>query len=115
MPDWAARKTQLKGEAGSERAWKPDVVIPIENAQELQGDYRFLLSMLSPKGSLQALSIQKDESLHHKERFEKIIQYYRDEGLYSTFSCIDSSSVEAGAKMGISILQGSFFNPNILL
>ena len=114
VADWAARKTQLKGEAGSERAWKPDVVIPIENAQELQGDYRFLLSMLSPKGSLQALSIQKDESLHHKERFEKIIQYYRDEGLYSTFSCIDSSYVESGAKMGISILQGSFFNPNIL-
>ena len=114
VADWAARKTQLKSEAGSERAWKPDVVVPIENARELQGDYRFLLSMLSPKGSLQALSIQKDESLHHKDRFEKIIQYYRDEGLYSTFSCIDSNTIEAGAKMGISILQGSFFNPNIL-
>ena len=34
VADWAARKTQLKSEAGSERAWKPDVVVPIENARE---------------------------------------------------------------------------------
>ena len=92
-------KLKMKGSSGTEGVWKPDIVVAVENAGELQGDYGFLLSMLSPKGSLQALSIQPEGSKHHTGRLEKIIKYYRDEGLYSTFSCIDSSSIESGAKM----------------
>lgn len=114
LADWAARKVQTTQTEGMERAWKPDILVPIKYSQQLQGKYRFLLSLVAPKGSIQALTIKSKTNEPDVDRLSEIIHYFRAEGLFATQSVVDADSITRGTEIGISILKGSFFTPNIL-
>jgi hypothetical protein len=47
-------------------------------------------------------------------RLEEIIGYFRDEGLFATHAHICAPSIAKGTEMGISVLRGSVFRPNLL-
>ena len=114
LADWAARQIQRKQTEGMERAWKPDILVPIKYSQQLQGEYRFLLSLTAPKGSIQALTIRTKNRNPDSKRLNEIIDYFRAEGLFATHALVDADTIDHGAEIGISILKGSFFKPNIL-
>ncbi len=114
LADWAARQSQKRISEGLERAWKPDILIPIKHTQQLQGEYRFLLSLVSPKGSIQALSIKTHEHNPDTNRLSQIVDYFRAEGLLSTHASVGAPTIGDGTEIAISILKGSFFKPNIL-
>lgn len=115
LADWAARQIQGNDVEGLERAWKPDILVPVKYSQQLQGEYRFLFSLISPKGSIQALTVQTDDKCqrdHH--RLAEIIDYFRAEGLFATHARVEAQSIGQGVRTAVSILKGSFFKPNIL-
>mgnify|MGYP003683317005 CR=1 FL=1 len=114
LADWAARQVQRRQAEGMERAWKPDILVPIKYSQQLQGEYRFLLSLVAPKGSIQALTVRTKTYSPDSNRLNEIIDYFRAEGLFATQSIVDAESITHGVEIGISILKGSFFTPNIL-
>lgn len=113
LADWAARKSQ-KVTGANERAWKPDLLIPFMDRDELQGVYRLLISLTKPKGSIQALRIVTPDQDPPTDRVEELIQYFQQEGLVASRSMIEAGSLAKGASQGISILAGSFFKPNVL-
>ncbi|SMF76669.1 amino acid permease [Pseudobacteriovorax antillogorgiicola] len=114
LADWAARQVQSHKTEGMERAWKPDILVPIKYSQQLQGEYRFLLSLVAPKGSIQALTVRSKNRAPDNKRLAEIIDYFRAEGLFATHALVDSNTIDHGVEIGISILKGSFFKPNIL-
>ena len=115
LADWAARQTQKKPTDGLERAWKPDILVPIKYSGQLQGEYRFLYSLISPKGSIQALSVRSGQTHGDDDkRLTQIIDYFRAEGILATQSTVEATDLRAGTETTISILKSSFFKPNIL-
>ena len=116
VADWAARQAQRRALEGKERAWKPDILVPVGDGRELRGQYRLLLSLLKPKGSLQALLVNSEDrpTPSNQTHLEEIITYFRAEELFATHSKVDAQSIAHGTSMGISILKGNFFRPNLL-
>lgn len=117
VADWAAKKTQ-RMQGSFERAWKPDVLVPISSVAELDGKYRFLRGMAFPKGSLQVLGVRIDEetseSTLSETKLAEVVSELQLEGLFVTLSVVDAESIPAGAEMGAAVMQGGFFRPNIL-
>lgn len=116
MADWAAKKTQRLDER-FERAWKPDVLVPIRSVAELDGKYRFLRGVAFPKGSLQILAVNKagapDERVDER-RLAEVVAELQLEDLFVTSSVIEAPSVADGTMMGAAVMQGGFFRPNML-
>lgn len=113
LADWAAKKTQRIDER-FERAWKPDVLVPITSVAELDGKYRFLRGIAFPKGSLQILGVNTPESTLTEGRLTEVVSELQLEDLFVTASIVDASDVAEGTRMGASVMQGGFFRPNIL-
>lgn len=113
LADWAAKKTQRIDER-FERAWKPDVLVPISSVAELDGKYRFLRGIAFPKGSLQILGVNTPESTLTEKRLVEVVSELQLEDLFVTSSIVDAPNVAEGTKMGASVMQGGFFRPNIL-
>ena len=113
LADWSTRQSQ-KTSGYNERAWKPDLLVPLDNPLQLQGEFRLLKSLTKPKGSIQALSVMAPNAHYEIERTKEIIHYFQKEGLVASSSFVEANSLAHGAQMGISVLGGSFFSPNII-
>lgn len=62
LADWAAKHIVGTQEA-NERSWKPNLLVPVESRTELEGNFRFLLALTQPKGSLQIVGIKHLEDI----------------------------------------------------
>lgn len=51
VAEWAVEKASRVG-GSRERAWKPNLLVPVEDADELRGTFRLILDIAAPKGSL---------------------------------------------------------------
>lgn len=113
LADWAAKKTQRLNQR-FERAWKPDILVPISSVEMVDGKYRFLRGLVFPKGSLQILGIRLPESRFSESRLFPVVQELQREDLFVTSSVIDAASLFEGTRLGAAVMQGGFFRPNVL-
>jgi amino acid transporter len=58
MADWAAKRVARTPNEANERAWKPDVLVPVESRTQLDGNFRFLTLLTRPKGSIQIIGVK---------------------------------------------------------
>ena len=115
LADWAARQSQKGQSEGLERAWKPDILVPIKYSQQLQGEYRFLLSLVAPKGSIQALTVKTVGRNPDTTRLNQIVQYFRAEGILSTQATVDANTLGQGTEIAVSILKEVSSNPTFYI
>ena len=113
LADWAAKRTQRFRER-FERAWKPDILVPITRTSDIDGRYRLLRSLAWPKGSVQVLAVQTPAERCDAERLRDVVHEFQHEDLFTTFAELEAPSVADGVAMGMAVMQGSFFRPNIL-
>jgi amino acid transporter len=113
MADWAARQSQ-RVEGSNERAWKPDVLVPLEREEQLRGDYRLLLDMVRPRGSIQVFyrTDKPDDGAPHG--LNRFVQGLRSARLYATLSPVCAKDVVDLTKMSARVLKNVFFRPNVL-
>lgn len=99
------------------RTWKPNVLVPVENPDELADKKQFLLDLGRPEGSLRIIGLA-DENLHAEVLAPKIAvigKTFRDSKLFTTWSTIDCKDYFHGVVTGLQALQSAFFRPNILV
>jgi amino acid transporter len=113
MADWAARQSQ-RIEGANERAWKPDVLAPIQKEEELRGDYKLLLDIVKPRGSIQVfcLTARPDDSA--PPAIANFVQGLRAANLYATVSPVCARDLVDLTRMSARVLKNVFFRPNIL-
>jgi len=112
--EWAAKRvTELP--TTQERAWKPNLLIPVENPDQLRGSFEFIQNITYPKGSVKLLGIQNHETERElSERLLSLTQAFRKRHVFATATHADTASFEDGVITGMQILQGAFFRPNIV-
>ncbi len=95
-------------------AWKPDLLVPIEDPKEWSGSLLFIRDITYPAGSLYAFTIKTNDVSKTKKELTELIQPLKDEKLLVNGTVIEDNDFLHGAKLVIQTLQGNVFHPNTL-
>ena len=114
LAEWAAKQaTRLP--TAQERAWKPNLLIPVENISELRGTFEFVTTLAEPRGSVKLLGVTGNEPVEViNERLPTLAGAFRERGVFASWTHIDDSEFGRGLLSGMQALNSAFFRPNVL-
>lgn len=114
LAEWAAKKVaRLSG--SQERAWKPNLLAPVEDAGELRGSFRLIHAITFPRGSLKLVGLDTRQELERlAPRLQRIADGFEEEGVFGSVSLLTADRFGAGFVNGIEALAGAFFRPNLV-
>ena len=114
LSEWAAKKvTEMP--SMQERAWKPNLLVPVEDIRPLRGAFSLIETLTYPRGSVKLLGLKRmdvAESLH--EQLGHLTRAFRERGVFSSSMVVDNRSFSDGIITSMQVLQGAFFQPNIV-
>lgn len=114
IAEWAASRVVLLGNM-SVRSWKPRLLVPFEDPDQLRGSIRPLLDLALPEGSVKLLAIATQRSVGElKTDVRDLSHTIRKQGVFSDGSIVDATDYHAGCIVGLQALQSAFFRPNML-
>jgi len=114
LAEWAAARVTEYGTVHL-RAWKPSMMVPVEDPDELRGEFRFLLDVCLPEGSVKLLGLATTTTPGElRPRVEDLGKAFKTRRVFATWSIVDTPSYTAGVLNGLQALQSAFFRPNIL-
>lgn len=113
--EWAAKHT-----AGlthkQERAWKPNLLVPVTDHAIVKGSFTFLKDIAYPKGSAKLMGIavgRQGEVLENK--LPELSLAFQKAEVFSSWAVMRSLKFSEGANSGIQALRGAFFKPNVVV
>ena len=111
---WAARKIAMDPDTKNLRSWKPDIIYPVERTTQLEGDYRLLLSLIQPQGSLQVIGVQTGDNNRPLRGLNDIIRELQEDGIFASGATIKASDFLNSLQTTVTVMKSAFFRPNIL-
>ncbi len=112
--EWAAKHTWGMKNM-QQRAWKPNLMVPIRDIHGAKGNFQFLRNIAKPKGSIKLLGIEPfTENPNFRDQLAALSESFRKKGVFSSWSVIHSDDFAKGVNYGNQALQGAFFKPNIV-
>jgi solute carrier family 12 sodium/potassium/chloride transporter 2 len=111
LASWAARRAAHIER--SERAWKPDMLVPVATAQQTE-DLRWLCEPLARRnGSLRWVGLGTRDELGVD--LPRVIDEERDDGLHTTWTRLHTDQYMAGVGLALDALRGALFPPNLVV
>lgn len=114
IANWAARKVAIDSDSQNLRSWKPDILLPIERATQLEGNYQLLLALAHPQGSIQVIGFKTGKSARPLRGFKRIVKEIQEEKLFASGAIIKSNGFLPSLRTSAAVLRSSFFKPNIM-
>jgi len=114
LAEWAAKQVQLSKD-GPQRAWKPNILLPVEDPGRLLGSFELVRDLAYPMGSVKLFGIAPEdeiEDLHR--RISDTRHALMSEGIFSSSTVMAGANFPEDVKAGMQALSGSFFRPNLL-
>ena len=113
LAEWAAMKVkQLPPK--QERAWKPNVLVPVEDMGELRGELQLLENLVRPHGMVKVFGIRSGEGDDgFQERLSDLTLGLQERGVFTDWTIVRSEGFAGGLTAGMQALRGAFFRPNI--
>jgi len=113
LAEWAAMKVkQLPPK--QERAWKPNVLVPVEDMGELRGELQLLENLVRPHGMVKVFGIRSREVEDgFRERLADLTLGLQERGVFTDWTIVRSEGFAEGLTAGMQALRGAFFRPNI--
>ena len=114
LAEWAAK--QVSGlSTRQERAWKPNLLVPVESADRLRGTFALLRDIAAPKGSVKLLGLASEHTPERlRNQIERLTDSFRRQGVFASSTVVKGSGFADDLTVGIQALGGAFFRPNIL-
>ncbi|MFO7894375.1 MAG: amino acid permease [Longimicrobiales bacterium] len=115
LAEWAAKKTAELPQ-NQERAWKPNVLVPLEDPRDVRGSFMVLHDLAHPRGSVKLMGLRTDQADDRLEaRVFALSNAFKDQGVFASWTVVDSpAGYSTGLVSGMQTLRGAFFKPNIL-
>jgi len=112
--EWAAAKvTALHMETA--RGWKPNLLVPVSEPAELRGEFRLLVNLVNPEGSVKLLGLANDDTVSDvTRRIARLGEAFRERHVFTTWSVVDTAGYTQGIVTGLQALGSAFFRPNLL-
>jgi amino acid transporter len=115
VAEWAAAQVAGLDSTADVRAWKPKLLIPVEDPAEIRGEFRFLVDACRPEGSVKLLGLATQETVDQlAPRIARVGRAFQSENLFATWTTIDSQDFSHGVTTGLQALQSAFFRPNLM-
>ena len=114
IANWAAKKVVESGIRTPKRAWKPDLMVPVEKESHFEGQFRLLKALCASQGSLQAVGFIYENEPSKIENLDALVKDMRKENIFTSSSIIETKQYESGLRATVSIMKGSFFHPNTI-
>ncbi len=115
VAEWAAKKTAELPDM-QERAWKPNMLVPVEDPQDLRGSFLMIHDLAHPRGSVKLMGLataQADDRL--RARIYALSNAFRDQGVFASWTVVESpGGFTSGVVAGLQTLRGAFFKPNMV-
>ncbi len=112
--EWAAKKV-AEMPSRQERAWKPNLLIPVEDTSRLRGSFEFIQNITYPKGSVKLMGVRTPNSPDRLvDNLQKLHRAFRERGVFASATVVDNRSFGESLVVGMQVLQGAFFRPNIV-
>ena len=112
--EWAAKHTWGM-KSMQQRAWKPNLMVPVRDIVGAKGNFQFLRNIAKPKGSIKLLGIEKfSEDSKLVKELGLLSEAFRQKGVFSSWTVINTDEFAKGVNYGNQALKGAFFRPNIL-
>ncbi len=112
--EWAAKHTWGMKKM-QQRAWKPNLMVPIRDINGAKGIFPFLRNIAAPKGSIKLLGIAPySENGTLLNELTALSESFYDKGVFSSRTVINSDNFAKGVNYGNQALRGAFFRPNIV-
>lgn len=114
VTEWWSRKiAQLAQQKG--RAWKPNLLIPIEDAQNFRGKFRLLYDIANPKGSIYLIGLADDlDQSPLKGELPKLVESLKKEDIFAYSTIVKSRDFGDDLITTMQVMSGSFLRPNII-
>ncbi len=112
--EWAAKHTWGM-KSMQQRAWKPNLMVPIRDLAGAKGNFQFLKNIAKPKGSIKLLGIEPVERVTNlSEQLASMAEAFRLKGVFSSWTVINTDNFSLGVNYSNQALKGAFFRPNIV-
>ncbi len=112
--EWAAKHTWGM-KTMQQRAWKPNLMVPVRDIEGARGNFELLRDIARPKGSVKLLGIAPHNGNGSFVReLSSLSESFRAKGVFSSWAVIHSDDFARGVNYGNQALQGAFFKPNIV-
>lgn len=112
--EWAAKHTWGM-KSMQQRAWKPNLMVPVRDIVGARGNFQFLRNIAKPKGSIKLLGIESfTEDSQLVKELNSLSEAFRNKGVFSSWTVINTDEFAKGVNYGNQALKGAFFRPNIL-
>jgi hypothetical protein len=112
--EWAAKHTSQLSQR-QERAWKPNLLVPVKDPRSVKGIFSFVQNIASPKGSIKLLGIGKEEGGNHlSQSLKSLSEAFQHRGVFSSWTVIRTDRFADGVNFGNQALRGAFFKPNTI-
>ncbi len=112
--EWAAKHTWGM-KTMQQRAWKPNLMVPVRDVVGAKGNFQFLRNIARPKGSIKLLGIEPngaDSKL--TEELSSLSEAFRIKDVFSSWTVINTDDFAKGVNYGNQALKGAFFRPNVV-
>ncbi|MGB5205667.1 MAG: amino acid permease, partial [Eudoraea sp.] len=112
--EWAAKHTWGM-KTMQQRAWKPNLMVPVRDVVGAKGNFQFLRNIAKPKGSIKLLGIESNKAnTKLAEELASLSEAFRLKDVFSSWTVINTDDFAKGVNYGNQALKGAFFRPNIV-
>jgi amino acid transporter len=114
LAEWAAKKVSMLPE-NNERAWKANLLVPVQSSRALRGSFSLIRNLVYPKGSIKLIGIPGKRDLSEFwDSLMDLAMAFSQENVYTRWTVIESDNFKEAILNSMQTLQGTFFKPNIL-
>ncbi|MEO1258951.1 MAG: amino acid permease [Bacteroidota bacterium] len=112
--EWAAKHTASDAQK-QERAWKPNLLVPVTEVSTVQGSYSIIKDIAHPKGSAVLMGVGQGPNVKPlRKRLAVISEAFKKDNLFSSITIMKTDRFAEGVNFGNQALSGAFFRPNIV-
>jgi solute carrier family 12 sodium/potassium/chloride transporter 2 len=112
LAEWAAKK--VASLPGSERAWRPILLVPVHDVALVKGEFTFLCALACPQGTLKLVGVAEEKQEDFSKKLDELALAFRERELYTTWTRLEHGSYSDRVIHAMQALRGAFFRPNIL-
>jgi len=114
VAEWAAEKvTELP--TMQERAWRPNLLVPVTQSTDLRGEFLTLQNLTEPQGSVKIVGLSPNGAPEMLDRrLGTLTDAFQERDIFASATVIDAGGFAEGLRAGMQALRGAFFKPNIV-
>jgi hypothetical protein len=114
MAEWAAKRVEQLT-AHPERTWKANILLPVEVSSQARNLYGLLKDVAYPKGFVRLLGLTGKRNYEElTENLPRLAEDFTEEGVFATWTVVDSATFSENLAAGLEALGGAFFQSNVI-